>query len=138
VAETTVGKLTRCGFRRNDKAIGQMYQYWLRICREINIFFQFRISHVLRFISVCDLFTDTSSYYLVIFLVGSRQTGKLEPGTSLYEIGMLTILPVNSILCVLIYAVHIHRSIHADRKYSHLNTVRYMGDAELREESLVE
>jgi hypothetical protein len=35
---------------------------WWRICREINgFFFQVRISHVLRFISICDLLTDFPS-----------------------------------------------------------------------------
>jgi hypothetical protein len=28
-----------CGFRRTGKAMGQMYQCWWRICREINVFF---------------------------------------------------------------------------------------------------
>jgi hypothetical protein len=48
-----------CGFRRTGKAMGQMYESWCRKCREINVFFQFRISHVLRFISICDLFTGS-------------------------------------------------------------------------------
>jgi hypothetical protein len=62
VAETTVKRLLCCGFRRSDKAIGQVYQCWWRICREINVFlFQVRISHVLRFISMCVLFTDSPS-----------------------------------------------------------------------------
>jgi hypothetical protein len=34
----------------------------VRICREINVFFQVRISHALRFISMCNLFTDSPSY----------------------------------------------------------------------------
>jgi hypothetical protein len=49
-----------CGFRRTGKAMGQVYQFWWRICREINVFFQVLISHVLRFISICDPFTDSS------------------------------------------------------------------------------
>jgi hypothetical protein len=40
--------------------MGQVYQCWWRICREINVFLV-RISHVLRFISICDLFTDSPS-----------------------------------------------------------------------------
>jgi hypothetical protein len=41
-------------------AVGEVYQYWWRICREINVFFfQVRISYVLRFISICDLFTES-------------------------------------------------------------------------------
>jgi hypothetical protein len=51
-----------CGFRRTGKATGQVYQCWWRICREINVFFQVRISHVLRFISICDIFIDSPSY----------------------------------------------------------------------------
>jgi hypothetical protein len=51
-----------CGFRCTAKAMGQMYQWWWRICREINVFPQVRISHVLRFISICDLFTNIPSY----------------------------------------------------------------------------
>jgi hypothetical protein len=39
-----------------------VYQCWWRICREINVYFHVLISHVLRFISICDLFTDSTSY----------------------------------------------------------------------------
>jgi hypothetical protein len=43
--------------------MGQMYQYWWRICQEINVFFfHIRISHVLRIISICNLFTDPPSH----------------------------------------------------------------------------
>jgi hypothetical protein len=37
--ETEVKTLLCCGFRRTGKAMGQVYQCWLRICREINVFF---------------------------------------------------------------------------------------------------
>jgi hypothetical protein len=37
VAETTVKRLLCCGFRRTGKAMGQVYQCWWRICREVNI-----------------------------------------------------------------------------------------------------
>jgi hypothetical protein len=50
------------GFRRTGKAMGHVYQCWWRICRDINVSFQVQISHVLRFISISDLFTDSSSY----------------------------------------------------------------------------
>jgi hypothetical protein len=60
VPETTVKRLLCCGFRRTDKAMRQVYQCWWRICREINVFFQVRISHVIGFISIYDLFTDCS------------------------------------------------------------------------------
>jgi hypothetical protein len=62
VAETTVKRLLCCGFRRTGKAMVQVYQCWWRICREIGVFSQVRISHVLRFTSICDLFTDSPSY----------------------------------------------------------------------------
>jgi hypothetical protein len=38
VAETTMRRLLCYGFRRTGKAMGQMYQCWWRICREINVF----------------------------------------------------------------------------------------------------
>jgi hypothetical protein len=37
VAETTVKRVLSCEFR--CKAMGQVYQCWWRICREINVFF---------------------------------------------------------------------------------------------------
>jgi hypothetical protein len=54
VAETTVKRHLCCGFRRIGKDMGQVYQYWWRMCREI-FFFQIRISHVSCLTSVCDL-----------------------------------------------------------------------------------
>jgi hypothetical protein len=39
VAETTVKRLLCYGSRRTGKAVGQVYQCWWRICREINVFF---------------------------------------------------------------------------------------------------
>jgi hypothetical protein len=68
VVGTTLKRLLCCGFRRTGKAMGQEYQCWWRICREINVF-QVRISHVLRFTSICDLFTDSPSYYTCIWQV---------------------------------------------------------------------
>jgi hypothetical protein len=62
MAETQQSKrLLCCGFRRPGKAMAQVYQCWWRICREINVcfFFQVPISYVLRFISICDVFTVT-------------------------------------------------------------------------------
>jgi hypothetical protein len=38
--------------------MGQVYQCSWRICREINVLSQVRILHVLRFISICDIFAD--------------------------------------------------------------------------------
>jgi hypothetical protein len=37
VAEPTVKRLLRCGFRSTGKAMGQVYQCWYRICREIDV-----------------------------------------------------------------------------------------------------
>jgi hypothetical protein len=37
--ERTVKRLLFCGFRRTGKAMGQVYQCWWRIRREINVFF---------------------------------------------------------------------------------------------------
>jgi hypothetical protein len=54
VSETTVKRHLFCGFRRISKAMGQVYQCWWRICREINILLQFQMSHVLRFVYICD------------------------------------------------------------------------------------
>jgi hypothetical protein len=51
-----------CAAGRTGKAMGQVYQYWRRICRGINVLSQVRISHVLCFISIYDLFTDFPSY----------------------------------------------------------------------------
>jgi hypothetical protein len=41
MTETTVERLPCCGFRRTGKAMGQVYQCWWRICREINAFSRF-------------------------------------------------------------------------------------------------
>jgi hypothetical protein len=41
VAETTVKIFLCCGFWRADKAMGQVYQCWWRICREINLLSRF-------------------------------------------------------------------------------------------------
>jgi hypothetical protein len=41
VSEATVKILLPCGFRRTGKAMGQVYQCWWMICREINVFSKF-------------------------------------------------------------------------------------------------
>jgi hypothetical protein len=58
VTEISVKKFPCCMSRPTNKAMGQVYQCWW-ICRQINVFFQVGISHVLRFVSICDLFTDS-------------------------------------------------------------------------------
>jgi hypothetical protein len=50
------------GFDALVKRWGKCINVGWRICRETNVFIQVRIKHVLRFISICDLFTDSSSY----------------------------------------------------------------------------
>jgi hypothetical protein len=42
-------------------SLGQVYQRWWRICREVNgyFFFQIRISHDLRSMANYDMFTDS-------------------------------------------------------------------------------
>jgi hypothetical protein len=49
VAEALDKRLLCCGFRRTGKAMGQVYQFWLRICREINVFsmFEYHVFYVL-------------------------------------------------------------------------------------------
>jgi hypothetical protein len=49
VAETTVKRFLCCGFRRAGKAMGQVYQCWWRICREVNVFsrFEYHMFYVL-------------------------------------------------------------------------------------------
>jgi hypothetical protein len=47
VSETRVKRLLCCGFRRTGKAMGQVYQCWWRICREISV--SFSASYITRF-----------------------------------------------------------------------------------------
>jgi hypothetical protein len=39
MVETAVKRVLGCKFRRTGKAMGQVYQCWWRICREITVFF---------------------------------------------------------------------------------------------------
>jgi hypothetical protein len=61
VAEAVVIRLLCCGVRGTGKAMGQVYQCWWRICREINAF---PFSNITCFtvISIADLITDFLSY----------------------------------------------------------------------------
>jgi hypothetical protein len=61
VAETTVKRLLCCGFRGSDNRCTSVSMLVEDMSRNI-CFYQVRISHVLRFISIYDLFTDTPSY----------------------------------------------------------------------------
>jgi hypothetical protein len=48
VAETTIKRLLCCWFGRTGKVMGQVYQCWWRICREIHVFsrFEYRMFYV--------------------------------------------------------------------------------------------
>jgi hypothetical protein len=66
VAEITVKRLVGCGFRRTGKAMGQLYQCRRRICREINVpFSRFEYHMLYVSMSICDLFTDSPTYFVV-------------------------------------------------------------------------
>jgi hypothetical protein len=58
--ETRVTRFLCCGFRRSGKAMGQVL---VEDMSRIKCFFQVRISHFLRFISICDLSTDSRVRY---------------------------------------------------------------------------
>jgi hypothetical protein len=49
MAETTVERLLCCGFQRTDKATGEVYPCWQRICRDVNVFsrFEYHVFYVL-------------------------------------------------------------------------------------------
>jgi hypothetical protein len=66
VAETTVKRLVCCGFRSTGKAVGHVCLCWW-ICREC-FFFQVRILHVLRLLSICDFSTESPSYFILLML----------------------------------------------------------------------
>jgi hypothetical protein len=78
-------RLLCCEFRRTAKAMEQMYECWWRICREINVFFQVWMLHVLCFVFICDPFTDSpsfvipestaTSYYIDHYSLPSRHSG---------------------------------------------------------------
>jgi hypothetical protein len=48
------------------KAMGRVYRCWWRICREVKVFFPVSNIAVLRFISICELFTDSPSFFSVL------------------------------------------------------------------------
>jgi hypothetical protein len=51
VTETAVERLLCCGFRRTGKTMGQMYQCWWRIRREINVFFFYSFEYHMFYVS---------------------------------------------------------------------------------------
>jgi hypothetical protein len=42
VADKTVKRLLCCEFRGTSKAMGQVYRFWWKVYREINVFFRFK------------------------------------------------------------------------------------------------
>jgi hypothetical protein len=67
VAETTVKRLLSCMFRRICEAMGQVYQYWWRICRELNFFPGSNITRFTFYIHY-DVFADSPSLSKVVSL----------------------------------------------------------------------
>jgi hypothetical protein len=61
LVETTANRLLCCGFRRNGN--GTSVPMLVEDMSRNECFFQVRMSYVLRFISICDLFTDFSLLY---------------------------------------------------------------------------
>jgi hypothetical protein len=62
VDETTITILLCCGFQRTGKAMGQVYQCWWRICREINVFPRFKYH-------ICYVLYPFMTYLLIIFRI---------------------------------------------------------------------
>jgi hypothetical protein len=60
IVETTVKMFICCGFRRTGKAMGQVY---VEDMLRNKCFILFRIPHVLSFVSICGIFTDSPSYF---------------------------------------------------------------------------
>jgi hypothetical protein len=69
MAEKAVNSLLCSGLRSTDNAMGQVYQCWWRMCREMSL--------VLRFISICDVFTVSPSYTLFSADIGTKIKEKL-------------------------------------------------------------
>jgi hypothetical protein len=74
VTEKTVKKLLCCGFRRTSKAMGQAYQCWWRICRDINVLsrFEYRMVYFLYPFVTYLLTTSYFSAFLLYIRVSSR------------------------------------------------------------------
>jgi hypothetical protein len=58
---TTVKRLLCCGFRRTSKAMGQVYQCWWRIFREMDVFSRFKY-HLFLFLYAFVTYLLTPSY----------------------------------------------------------------------------
>jgi hypothetical protein len=62
VPETADKRLLCCGLQRTGKAMGQVILMSVENMPRNKCFVHVRISHILRFISICDIFSDPSSY----------------------------------------------------------------------------
>jgi hypothetical protein len=63
-------KFVCCGFRRTSKAMGQVCQFWWRICREIKVFFSSFEYHMLYVLYlICDLFTNPPSNFFINHII---------------------------------------------------------------------
>jgi hypothetical protein len=60
-----------CGFQRTGKAMGQVYQCWWRICREINVFPRFEYL-------MCDVLYSFVTYFLILSRRSLRQRYKVK------------------------------------------------------------
>jgi hypothetical protein len=94
VVESTV-KIC-CGLRSTGKTMGQVYQCWWRICREIK-FFRNRILYVSRFVSICNLFTDSASYLSISW--SATEVTPCRNRYPLLEYWLLLCDAVNFLLC---------------------------------------
>jgi hypothetical protein len=77
MAETTVKRLLCCGFRHSGKVMGQAYQYWWRICQEMNVFSGFEY-HMF-----CVLYTFVTYLLTLPHIVQSFDTIQSELLTTL-------------------------------------------------------
>jgi hypothetical protein len=80
VAETTPKRLLCCGFRRTGKAMGQVYQCWWRIRREINDIprFEYHMFYVLYpLMTYLLIFSFITVHEL--YSVRLRRSGRMNP-----------------------------------------------------------
>jgi hypothetical protein len=92
VVERTVKRLLRCGFWCTGKVIDTSVSMLVEDTSRNKRFSQVRISNILRFISICDLFTDSPSYKLTLLPWRWRQQVplKLHSEINLFVITVLS------------------------------------------------
>jgi hypothetical protein len=64
VADTTVKRLLCCELRRTGKVMGQVFQCFWRICREINVFPWFEYHMFYAFYQFVTYFSDSLLYVM--------------------------------------------------------------------------